>query len=440
MFYKYLISIIIFTIYIQATPKLFEFYGKQLEAFNDNCKVYRKNKKISSKIKKQCKKYISTVNKVFKYGYKLDTSVERDTINLDKAEEYNILLHNLEDKKDTIIHLINLEISKATKQSDIKYFKFLLSSFQVEIEPYQYHFMEKFKDSFKKYPKYIKYKEKLLLKREEDLKLKSPKYSSLDMLAFNKYKRTQVFQDRSKMNKTDLYADTKVLNHPTKNIIDWDATLKSITEQTDDFALLGAVAKGYHTDYIYMILSLSLHDINHKEIYRTPNIKRKMYINKRNYIHHSSSYPKRLVFSYANINFSQDLDGASYTNQVKENIYNKTQNDRYISTPILKHPTQVDTLANKRSKVLTARHLSNLTIDFGIISCWERDTGGYLSKYIVIDRAGTIYAVNGKARGHAKKAGWIDAKTILKPNGDYRVFSNIIKIAIKNGCSNYCGL
>ncbi len=96
---------------------------------------------------------------------------------------------------------------------------------------------------------------------------------------------------------------------------------------------------------------------------------------------------------------------------------------------------QADTLEDRRARMLTDKHLSNLTIDFGVISCWERGA----SKYVVIDYVGTIYAVNGKARGHAKKAGWKEAKSILKTNGDHTVFSDIIQIALENGCTIYIG-
>ena len=96
---------------------------------------------------------------------------------------------------------------------------------------------------------------------------------------------------------------------------------------------------------------------------------------------------------------------------------------------------QADTLAERRAKLLTSKHLSHLTIDFGVISCWERG----VIKYVVIDYAGTIYAVNGSARGHAKKVGWKDAKSILKTNGEHIVFSDIIEVALKNGCTHYYG-
>ncbi len=99
------------------------------------------------------------------------------------------------------------------------------------------------------------------------------------------------------------------------------------------------------------------------------------------------------------------------------------------------HFLQADRLSDKRARLLTDEHLANLTIDFGVIECWDRG----IAKYVIIDHAGTIYAVNGAARGHAKKAGWKQAKSILRPNGDYIIFSNIIQTAINNGCSTYYG-
>lgn len=88
---------------------------------------------------------------------------------------------------------------------------------------------------------------------------------------------------------------------------------------------------------------------------------------------------------------------------------------------------------------MTDKQLSNLTIDFGVINCWEKKVYSNSVKYIVIDHAGTIYAVNGKARGHAKSAGWKDAESILRKGGDPTVFSDIIQTAIKNGCTQYYG-
>ncbi len=406
MLYKYLISIVVFTVFIQATPKLFEFYGKKMEAFNDNCKVYKKDKRIPNNIKKKCKIYVSKVNKVFKYGYKLDTSVKRDNINLDKAEKYNILLHDLEEKKDIIIHLINLEIRKAIKKSDIKYFKFLLSSLYVEIKPYEYDFMEKFKDSFNKYPKYIEHKEKLVLKREEDIKQRQ------SLIAEEKKRREDI---KSKKEKKTIKKEDDYLKYSDYGTInscdDWIAYIQKKLTKINYNLDNGKISMA-------RILYELMHDAEIKAIA----------------ICDTESADKLKKYHQRTIKAIKVLDNK---------VIPKIKTTSYISDPEPKYTTQlpqVDTLAKKRAKVLTDKHLSNLTIDFGIISCWERNTRGYSSKYIVIDHAGTVYAVNGKARGHAKKAGWIDAKTILKPNGDYGVFSDIIGIAMENGCTSYYGL
>jgi len=94
---------------------------------------------------------------------------------------------------------------------------------------------------------------------------------------------------------------------------------------------------------------------------------------------------------------------------------------------------QAETLAEKRARLLTDSQLSNLTIDFGVIDCMQDGK----RKYIVIDYVGTIYAVNGTARGTARKMGWKDAESILRKDGDHLVFSSIIDTAIKNGCRKY---
>ena len=94
---------------------------------------------------------------------------------------------------------------------------------------------------------------------------------------------------------------------------------------------------------------------------------------------------------------------------------------------------QADTLEQKRARLLTDSQLSSLTIDFGVIDCMEDGK----RKYVVIDYVGTIYAVNGTARGYAKKVGWKDAESILRPEGDHLVFSQIIATALKNGCRKY---
>ncbi len=173
MFYKFLKLILFSTVLVQASPKLFESYANQMEHTKEDCITYQKNTKIPIKLKKKCKKYIATVNKVFKYGYTLDSSVDRDTIDLDKAEKYNQLLHSLEEKKKAVLSLIHDELERAIKESDIKYFTLLLSSDKFKIYYSEYEFMDKHKHIFGKNRQYIKYKkdleqkEKLRLEKEQ---------------------------------------------------------------------------------------------------------------------------------------------------------------------------------------------------------------------------------------------------------------------------------
>ena len=95
---------------------------------------------------------------------------------------------------------------------------------------------------------------------------------------------------------------------------------------------------------------------------------------------------------------------------------------------------QADTLEQKRARLLTDSQLSSLTIDFGVIDCMEDGK----RKYVVIDYVGTIYAVNGTARGYAKKVGWKDAESILKTRREITwSFRKIITTALKNGCRKY---
>lgn len=172
-------------------------------------------------------------------------------------------------------------------------------------------------------------------------------HSVLDKTAYNAYQRTQGFQVQSRMAKTELYADMYATNKSHWNTIEWGVTLKSLKEQTAKRAYLAAIAKGYHTDFIYMILSLALYDKNKKEVYRTSTIKRKMYTDKRSYIHHSSEYPKGLQFNSSTIVFQIDLEEATYADQLNKARKTKAQAIRQ------KRKTKVQTIRQKRNSLLS---------------------------------------------------------------------------------------
>ncbi len=170
MFYKYLRLILLSTVLLQASPKLFNGYGNQMESFQKDCKEYQKVSLLPKKIKKKCKVYNSKVNRTFKFGYKLDSSVDKDNINLDKAEKYNAMLHSLEDSKSNILSLIKSEIVNARKVENIKYYKQLIIGNEVKISLDEFLFMKDNESKFKKHPQFILYQNKLCKQEMERLR------------------------------------------------------------------------------------------------------------------------------------------------------------------------------------------------------------------------------------------------------------------------------
>ncbi len=174
MFSKYLKFMLLTTVLLQASPKLFNGYGNQIEAFQKDCQTYLKLSLDNKEIKKKCKLYNSKANQAFKYGRKLDPSVDSDNINLDKAEKYNSYLHELEENKDYILHLLREEIYKARKQENIKYYSQLITSNEIALGDSDYSFMKKHEDKFDKNSKYIMHELNLceqmviLIKKEKE--------------------------------------------------------------------------------------------------------------------------------------------------------------------------------------------------------------------------------------------------------------------------------
>ncbi len=158
MFLKYLGVVLFSTVLIQASPKLFESYGDQIESFGNDCKAYQKVSTLPKRIKKECKAYISKMNATFRYGHKLDSSVDQENVDIYEADKYHILLRSLEDKKENILGLLDDERRKAFKKNKIEYYKHLILSNQLKLYPVEYKFMETRQDIFSEHPRYIKYK------------------------------------------------------------------------------------------------------------------------------------------------------------------------------------------------------------------------------------------------------------------------------------------
>lgn len=183
---------------------------------------------------------------------------------------------------------------------------------------------------------------------------KSSTHSKLDITAYNAYKRTHEFQVQSKMEKTEQYTEMSGDDNPHWNTIEWSVTLKSLKEQTAKHAEFAAIAKGYHTDFIYIKLYFTLHDKNNKEVYRTSTIKRKMYTDKRSYIHHSSQYPKGLKYNSVKVAFNIDIEEETYANQL-----NKARKAK-VQAIHQKRKAKVQAIRQKRNSLLSkVDHISN---------------------------------------------------------------------------------
>jgi len=83
-----------------------------------------------------------------------------DNVDLNKAEKYNNLLHELQEQKENILYSIHLEIKKVRKNKNIKYYIKLIKSDDIRLESADYLFMDKNKKDFKRCSKYILYRKK----------------------------------------------------------------------------------------------------------------------------------------------------------------------------------------------------------------------------------------------------------------------------------------
>lgn len=167
MAFKYFIAVVLFSLAVVASPKLFKKYGNEIESFNGDCKKFSA---LSKEIKDECKSYDLNMAKAFKYGKQFDKYVlDSDNLNLDKVEIYNGYLHKLEDKKHYILSLVWKEMEKARNVGDVDtYMNILSMGNELEMYSSDYKFMTEHIDKFGTHPFYIKYKEKLLLEKEAE--------------------------------------------------------------------------------------------------------------------------------------------------------------------------------------------------------------------------------------------------------------------------------
>ncbi len=142
MLYKYLQLILFSTLVLQASPKVFDSLGNELESFQGDCKGYQEISSLPEKIKKQCNVFNSKVNNAFKVGYKLNPDADGD-ISEKKLNTYLSLLRELEEKKENILNLMYSEAKKARKQGNTEYYSQLIENHILRLYSSDYEFMKK---------------------------------------------------------------------------------------------------------------------------------------------------------------------------------------------------------------------------------------------------------------------------------------------------------
>ena len=170
MCYKFIKLIVVSTVFLQAAPQAFNSLGSELEAFQEDCRLFQKVPGVPGEIKNKCNAFNPQLQKAFEIGYKLDPYIDDDNINEKELNRYLNLLRDLDNRKENILYLMYMEATKARKQKNFLYYSQLIENYNIKLYSVDYEFMEKNKKIFsgnERYISHIKYIEYL---REERLK------------------------------------------------------------------------------------------------------------------------------------------------------------------------------------------------------------------------------------------------------------------------------
>jgi hypothetical protein len=159
----------------QKSPKAFSSLGDELEAFQEDCKMFQEISTIPVAIEEKCNKFNLQLHKAFEVGYKLDPYVERDDIKEKELHRYLFLLRHLDKRKENILRFIYAEARKARKEKNFYYYSQLISNYNVALFTSDYDFMEKYKKIFSKNERYISHIKHIEYLREERLKREKAK-------------------------------------------------------------------------------------------------------------------------------------------------------------------------------------------------------------------------------------------------------------------------
>ncbi len=178
--YRYVGVFMFLSILINASPKLYQSLGSEIESFNSTCKQYKKINKLPSSINKKCTKFYKDTNKVFKIGYKFD-KMNIEKVSEKRKSKYLRQLRKLDNDKEIILNLIQTEKKKARVSNSINYYSQLININSTWLASSDYEFMDKNKKLFMENDRYTSYaKEKEYRKHLKKEKTKQVKNKIVD--------------------------------------------------------------------------------------------------------------------------------------------------------------------------------------------------------------------------------------------------------------------
>ena len=145
MFFKYLKLVLFSTILLQASPKVFNSLGNDLEAFQEDCSIFQASSIVPAIIKKQCETFNFKTTKAFKVGYYIDSYIDSGKISDKKLNNYLSLLRNLDSSKENILKLMYSEVKKARKQNNIKDYSQLIVNNNIKLYSLDYELWTRIK-------------------------------------------------------------------------------------------------------------------------------------------------------------------------------------------------------------------------------------------------------------------------------------------------------
>lgn len=155
-----------------AAPVAFDSLGNELENFSKDCKVYQKITLMPHSVQKKCKQFNKDLKKTFNTGYKLDAIIASGKENDKLLNKYLNMLRKTDEKKETIITLVNKVKVQAREDSNHKVYQQIIQIKYLQLYSSDYTFMETNKDIYIDNEQYKRY---ITKKKEKEFELQKQK-------------------------------------------------------------------------------------------------------------------------------------------------------------------------------------------------------------------------------------------------------------------------